>query len=41
MEVESHRKQSKNELYKDIWIVIEKRKKDIEKKYNIKCVVKI
>lgn len=37
----SHHKRSKNELYKDIWIVIEKRKKDIEKKYNIKCVVKI
>lgn len=37
----SHHKRSKNELYKDIWIVIEKRKKDIENKYNIKCVVKI
>jgi len=37
----SHHRRCKNELYKDIWKVIEKRKKDIEQKYNMRCVVKI
>jgi len=37
----SHHRRSKNELYKDIWKVIEKRREDIEQRYGMKCVIRI
>lgn len=37
----SHHRRSKNDLYKDIWKVIERRKREIEKRYDMKCVIRI
>lgn len=37
----SHHRRSKNKLYEDIWKVIQRRRKDIEERYDMRCVIRI
>jgi len=37
----AHHRRSSNNLYKEIWEVIQKRREEIEEQFRIKCVVRI
>ena len=37
----SHHRRKKNKLYEDIWKVIQRRRRDIEERYDMKCVIRI